>query len=48
MGGEVNRTQLAKNLVQHVMEPSFCLENGGEQKKHDQICILEISQMENR
>lgn len=41
--GEVNRTQLVKGLIHHVIEPSFCLENSGKQKRQDQICILERS-----
>lgn len=43
MGGEVSRAQLAKSLVDHVME-SFCLKNSEEQKRHGQIFILEPSQ----
>lgn len=43
-GGEVSRVPLVKGLVHHVMEPSFCLENSGEQKRQNQNCILERSQ----
>lgn len=42
--GEVSRAQLVMALALQVMEPGLCLENSVEQKRHDQICVLERSQ----